>query len=169
MGSRKRSKKRSTGRVEKPRANAKKKRVWLWWFGGVLLIVAVVILVFTKGELSRNGPGERNAIRSAEKPDYQSLVGDWVRPDGGYVIRITGVNPDGSVDAGYFNPRPVNVSRAVASFEGGKTKLFIELRDRGYPGSTYNLTYSAKNNALVGIYYQAAMGQSFEVAFVLKK
>ena len=163
MGSRKGRKKRSTGRAEKPRAKAKKKRVWLWWFGGGLLIVAVVILVFTKGELSRN------AMTSAEKPDYQSLVGDWVRTDGGYVIRITGVNPDGSVDAGYFNPRPINVSRAVASFEGGKIKLFIELRDRGYPGSTYNLTHNAKNNALVGIYYQAAMGQSFEVAFVLKK
>jgi len=168
MGSFKRSKKRSTGRAQKPRATDKKKRVWLWWFGGVLLIVAVLILVFTKGELSRNGSGKRNAVTLTERPNYQSLVGDWLRPDGGYVIRITGVNPDGIVDAGYFNPRPVNVSRAVASFEGEKTKLFIELRDRGYPGSTYNLTYNAKEDALVGIYYQAAIGQSFEVAFFRK-
>jgi hypothetical protein len=106
---------------------------------------------------------------SAEKPDFQVLVGDWVRPDGGYVIRIRDIHPDGGLDAGYFNPRPINVSKAVASVEDGKTKVFIELRDRGYPGSTYKLVYNAANDMLLGVYYQAAMKQYFEVMFVRRK
>ncbi|MCD4788369.1 MAG: hypothetical protein K8R37_00090, partial [Bacteroidales bacterium] len=41
---------------------------------------------------------------SAEKPDFKVIIGEWVRPDGGYIVRVRNVNPDGSVDAGYFNP-----------------------------------------------------------------
>ncbi len=70
------------------------------------------------------------------------------------------------MDAGYFNPRPINVSRAEASAEGNAVKLFIELQAAGYPGSTYELIYDPGNDALVGIYFQAAMQQRFEVVFV---
>ena len=45
-------------------------------------------------------------------------------------------------------------------------QVFIELRDEGYPGSTYTLTYDAQRDALSGIYFQAALEQSFEVVFV---
>ncbi|MBW2642538.1 MAG: hypothetical protein JRC89_04000 [Deltaproteobacteria bacterium] len=92
-----------------------------------------------------------------------------MRPDGGYVIKIRHIDKSGRVDAGYFNPRSINVSSAFASTETGRLKLFIKLQDRGYPGSTYTLIYNEENDALIGIYYQAALRQSFEVAFVRKK
>jgi hypothetical protein len=76
---------------------------------------------------------------------------------------------DIQVDAGYFNPRPITVSRAFASVETGRLNLFIKLQGKGYPGSTYTLIYNEKNDTLVGIYYQAALRQSFDVAFVRKK
>jgi hypothetical protein len=76
------------------------------------------------------------------------------------------VDPDGRVDAGYFNPRPINVSRAEASMRGKAVKLFIELQAAGYPGSTYELMYDPGNDVLAGIYFQAAMQQRFEVVFV---
>ena len=41
--------------------------------------------------------------------------------------------------------------------EGGALKLFIELRDVGYPGSTYTLTYLPAGDRLTGVYYQAAI------------
>ena len=50
--------------------------------------------------------------------------------------------------------------------DGAATKVFIELRDVNYPGSTYDLTYEPKNDRLHGIYYQAALQQQFEVVFV---
>jgi hypothetical protein len=51
----------------------------------------------------------------------------------------------------------------------GFVKLFIKLQDKGYPGSTYNLYYYPKKDVLAGFYYQAAIGQTFEVIFLRKK
>ena len=48
-------------------------------------------------------------------------------------------------------------------------KIEVELRDRGYPGSTYTLIYSPDNNVLMGYYYHAVSGRNFEVLFVRQK
>ena len=99
-------------------------------------------------------------------PDYLRLTGRWQRPDGGYVIDIKGVAEDGTLDAGYFNPRPIHVAKAQASRDGELTKVFVELRDVNYPGSTYTLQYNPQNDQLSGIYFQAVQQQNFEVVFV---
>jgi hypothetical protein len=44
-------------------------------------------------------------------------------------------------------------------------KVFIELRDVNYPGSTYTLAYDPASDELKGIYYQALQQQRFEVFF----
>ena len=103
---------------------------------------------------------------AAVAADFRSLVGRWQRTDGGYVIDIRQVAPDGSMTAGYFNPRPINVSRANASLFKGYVKVEVELRDTGYPGSTYTLLYDPNRDALVGLYYQAVQQQNFDVVFV---
>jgi hypothetical protein len=69
------------------------------------------------------------------------------------------------VDAAYFNPKPIQVSKAEATGEGAATKVFIELRDAGYPGCTYTLAYDPQTDQLRGIYFQAALGQNFDVVF----
>jgi hypothetical protein len=97
--------------------------------------------------------------------EFQSLKGRWQRPDGGYVIEIKGIDGSGKMMAAYFNPRSINVYRAEAALDGTTIKVFIELRDTNYPGSTYNLTYDSENDELKGVYFQAALQQSFEVSF----
>ena len=89
-----------------------------------------------------------------------------MRPDGGYTIEITNIGQDGSLDAAYFNPRPINVSQAEIAMENGSIKIFIELRDVGYPGARYSLVYLPQEDKLKGLYYQPSVGQSFEVIFV---
>jgi len=101
--------------------------------------------------------------------DFRKLIGRWLRPDGGYVIDIRKIHADGKVDAGYYNPQPINVSRAEAIGADTGVKLFIELRDIGYPGSTYTLIYNPQKDMMFGLYYQAAMGQIFDVVFVRTK
>ena len=96
---------------------------------------------------------------------YAVLVGEWVRPDGGYVLAVSAVAPDGTASASYFNPRPIRVARAEAKREGGLVGLFVELRDVNYPGSTYTLGYDTTTDQLQGIYFQAAQGAQYEVAF----
>jgi uncharacterized protein (DUF2147 family) len=111
-----------------------------------------------------------NTISQAEaQKTLEKLVGRWLRPDGGYVIEIQRIGPNGKLDAGYFNPRPINVSKAKASVEGGEIKVFVELYDERYPGSTYDLTYDLRSDVLLGTYFQAAIRQNFDVVFVRMK
>jgi hypothetical protein len=107
-----------------------------------------------------------NPLSDEAPPNFMKLKGRWVRPDGGYVIEVKGVDDRGGMDAAYFNPRSIHVAQAKALRDGSGTRVFIELRDVNYPGSTYNLTYEPLSDRLEGIYYQAALQQSYEVIFV---
>lgn len=111
-----------------------------------------------------------NAGKALPDPAIQKkFVGQWVRSDGVYVIHVREIKPDGSVDAGYFNPKPINVSEANVSVWKGFDQLYIKLEDKGYPGSTYKLYYYAEKDQLAGFYYQAAVKETFEVFFIRKK
>jgi len=155
----------------KPRAG----RAWLLL--PLVAVTAVLVFAWKPGQTSP-GPAESEPAGAAEtnvpptaaaaqvSPDFQKLRGRWLRPDGGYIIEIRGVDADGQLDATYSNPRPIHVAKAQAIRDGDQTKVFIELRDVNYPGSTYTLTYLPENDQLYGIYYQALQGQRFEVVFV---
>jgi len=136
----------------------------------VVLLTATAYFFWEGRSPSSSGSGTaKSPSAAAEKVDLPKLIGDWVRPDGGYVISIRRIASDGRVEAAYLNPRPINVSRAEVSVVGDTATLFIELRDAGYPGSTYELSYDPRSDRLAGVYFQAAMGQRFDVVFVRKK
>jgi hypothetical protein len=98
--------------------------------------------------------------------DVSILKGKWVRPDGGYIIEIRSVDPSGKVAAAYFNPNPIKVAAAQVTQDKGSLNLFVELRDTGYPGCTYTLTYDRQNDQLRGVYYQAAVQERYDIYFV---
>jgi hypothetical protein len=75
--------------------------------------------------------------------EFQKLKGQWQRPDGGYIIEIKSIAFNGSMDVAYLNPKSIHVAKAEVSRDGSATKVFIELRDVNYPGSTYTLTYDS--------------------------
>lgn len=146
------------------------RRFSIWALVVVLVGAAAVILLWPrKAAHESDTPGRESALTTETKLEFQRLLGRWVRPDGGYILEIRSVDGMGRLDVAYLNPRPINVSRAEASMEGTATKVFVELRDEGYPGSTYTLVYDSRRDLLIGIYYQAQMGQKFEVVFVRAK
>jgi len=98
--------------------------------------------------------------------DLQRLEGQWVRPDGGYVLELREIKKDGSVTAAYFNPRPIKVFSAKWSRKEGRINLFVELRDVNYPGSKYNLQYEQVSDRLKGTYFQAVEKQTYNIEFV---
>ena len=106
-------------------------------------------------------------VASAE--DFKSLMGRWQRTDGGYVIEIRNIALDGKMEAGYFNPRPINVEKAQVSKGKDHIKVEMTLRDVGYPGSAYTLVYVSEKDVLLGYYYHAVSGQYFDVLFVRMK
>lgn len=110
-------------------------------------------------------PVAAESPRTVANLGQEKLVGRWARPDGGYVLSIKSVEDNGTLNATYHNPHPINVSRAEYSQPGSLTKVFVELRDANYPGSTYSLVYHPQSDQLRGTYYQAALKQEFEVLF----
>jgi len=178
------SRRRKTKPRNEPAVQPARKRKWLPIVAAVVGvgIVAVVVFVNLPGRESDAAKGREQPVPiaatntapvtatsargSAAKPSFDVLKGRWQRPDGGYVVEVKSVDDSGKMDASYSNPRRINVSKAEASRDGTAIKVFIELRDANYPGSTYNLTYDPQRDQLQGIYYQAALQQQFEVVFV---
>ena len=119
----------------------------------------------------REGAGTAPAARvpapAAAQPGLDVLKGTWVRPDGGYLIVIRNIGPQGQLDAMYFNPKALPFAKAEA-MRGVTLRAHFELRAGGYDGSTYELTYDAASDRLKGIYFQAVAKQKFEVVFARK-
>jgi hypothetical protein len=114
--------------------------------------------------VSGSAPAATNAAPQI-KPEFVKLLGKWVRPDGGYVLELKQVDAAGKFEAAYLNPDPINVERAQGVRDSEGTRLVVELRDENYPGCIYKLTYDEKNDQLFGTYYQAAMDQTYDIAF----
>jgi preprotein translocase subunit YajC len=125
----------------------------------ILLLSIVVIILF-----SCKDSAEKDS-KPKIKTDNSVLVGDWVRTDASYLVKIIKVNEDRTLDAQYFNPNPINIGKANWEESYGNLKIIIELRNVNYPGSTYTLNYLPDKDLLAGNYYQAVEGLTFYVEF----
>jgi hypothetical protein len=134
----------------------------------VLLMFGVLQIASTEPAIAQTAGATAKAPAVAEKPGLDVLEGAWVRPDGGYLILIKKVSPDGQLEAMYFNPNTLPFAKARASRDGAAVHLSFELQAGGYNGSTYELTYDPASDRLKGVYYQAVAKQKFEVYFVRK-
>jgi hypothetical protein len=113
---------------------------------------------------------ESNKVTLPTKDDvFSNLIGSWRRVDGGYIIDIHRIDANGQMSAAYYNPTSIQVERAEAALNDGAVSIFIELKDVGYPGSTYSLTYRPQQDSLTGLYFQAVLKQTFEVVFIRAK
>jgi hypothetical protein len=106
---------------------------------------------------------------SAQPLDFKAIAGQWARIDGSYTLRVQDVMSDGKVKVSYFNPGRIRVAESRVSTQKGRIKLFVKLRDEGYPGCTYTLFYYPEEDVLAGVYYQAAVDRTYEVIFVRKQ
>ena len=136
------------------------------WCFGLALALASIGVVTAQGMAPATK--ETVAPAAAAKVGIDVLKGAWVRPDGGYTIAIRNVGPDGRLDAMYFNPNQLPFAKAQASQDGATLRAFFELTAGGYGGSTYELTYDAASDRMMGIYYQAVAKQKFAVYFTRK-
>jgi hypothetical protein len=142
----------------------------VWLLGGIVVVLSNGCQKDPALPAEATKPPEAITNESANaatavRPEFQKLTGKWLRPDGGYVLELKTVAGDGKMEAAYFNPGPIHVSKAVAIQEGTTTKVFVELQDVRYPGCTYSLTYDAQTDQLYGQYYQAAIQQTYDIAF----
>lgn len=139
----------------------------------ILIVVVIVVVVVAGVWLLRNrsaaeGEPSADASRTAAVTPEQvdTIVGRWRRHDGGYIIDIHGLDAAGNLKVAYYNPNPINVSQAQVVQSARGLHIFIELRDKGYPGATYRLDYDGAKDMMTGVYHQPAVNQIFDVVFV---
>jgi hypothetical protein len=166
---------------QEPNGKSRPQAASPWIYARRVILVLLTVGVFSglayvilHEKPTKAPPGTAAAVKEsgagpAATTKFAPVKGRWVRPDGGYVLDIREVGARGKMAAAYFNPRPINVSRAEAAMAGATIKVFVELRDINYPGATYNLTYDPGSDQLKGIYFQPLLQQSFEVFFVRLK
>ena len=130
--------------------------------GAAVILIVLVVVLTNKQFTESNTSGMKTT-------DENLLVGDWVRTDASYLVKIIKVNEDRTLDAQYFNPNPIKVGKANWEESYGNLKIIIELRDVNYPGSTYTLDYLPDRDMLAGDYYQAVEGLTFYVEFARNK
>ena len=143
-----------------------------WPALGAAALCTLLVSCGSKTETPPPPPApQTNAASSVPtvSPELAKLVGKWERPDGGYIVEIKSVDPSGKLDVTYYNPNPINVSRAAAWRDKGASKVVIELRDVNYPGCIYTLEHNPQSDQLFGQYFQAAAQQTFEVVFARLK
>ena len=139
-------------------------------FALVVFIILVVLIILTRN-INNSGPApeiSRDTVGKVphERPETAKLIGSWQRTDGGYILQIEEAGEGGHLKAAYYNPKPINVSKAEAKHLGKNLEVLIELWDENYPGSTYKLTYDPTGDVLYGEYFTPVMGQTFNVHFV---
>jgi len=136
----------------------------------IRLATSLTLALAMIGPLAAQGtaPAPTSAPATTGRPvTLDALKGTWVRPDGGYLIVIRNIGPEGQLDAMYFNPKTLPFAKAVAT-RGVSLRAHFELRAGGYDGSTYDLTYDPASDRLRGTYYQAVAKQKFDVYFTRK-
>ncbi len=134
-----------------------------WVVTFILLAAFLLLLRSASAESGKNGRPK------PAQTDYERIAGKWLRTDGGYVLELSDVKPEGKLKAAYFNPRPINIAKAEWRSVDNRIQVFVELRDVNYPGSTYTLIYDPEHDRLNGYYYQAVKKGTFDVVFVRKE
>lgn len=81
------------------------------------------------------------------------------------MLKIKDVSDPTKLEVAYLNPNEIHVSRAEATRRGDALQIAIELRDVNYPGCVYELTYDQTGDRLRGTYFQAALGETYDVEF----
>ncbi|MDQ6473094.1 hypothetical protein RB619_20835 [Flavobacterium sp. LHD-80] len=137
------------------------------------IILLLPILIVTSGFVLKQNSKHFKDVeflqQKSKKNENKILLGNWVRTDADYKIKISEVARDGKLKAGYFNPKSVHVGKATWTKTKGILKIHVELRDENYPGSNYNLTYYPEKDMLAGKYFQAVQGETYDVLFARAK
>lgn len=136
---------------------------------GLALAFLVWVLLQTMARrpvVAAAGPAAATVAATAPgTADFNRILGRWLRPDGGYVLEFRKVGPDGRIDAGYFNPNPINVEIAKAEKAEDGIRVYVELRDANYDGNFYRLRYDPQADRMVGQYHQLTMQQVYDIEF----
>jgi hypothetical protein len=88
-----------------------------------IICTFILVNLFASTILNESIAGDHN---------FDILKGEWIRPDGGYVLKINKINEDGFVNAEYLNPKSIRIQNARISLWKEYLKLVVQFNDAGY-------------------------------------
>jgi len=139
-------------------------------FSLLLLFVALSSFSFNKQtDKQENSVPVIAVIKPEQSVDTRILIGEWIRTDAPYQLKITDVLESGKLDVAYFNPKSIDLGKTYWMKTETILSVYIELQDENYPDSYYKLNYNTERDVLVGQYFQIDGGTSFPVEFVRTK
>jgi hypothetical protein len=100
-----------------------------------------------------------------QKHDKNLIKGVWGRMDGTGEINISEVHDNGLLVAKFYNPKLINVEKAVWTNSSDVLRIYILFREDNYPGSSLSLNYMAEKDLLLGVYFDALTDRSYTVSF----
>lgn len=139
-------------------------------FSLLLLFVVLSSFSFNKQpDKQENSVPVIAVIKPEQSVDKRILIGEWIRMDAPFQLKITDVLESGKLDVAYFNPKSINIGKAYWIKTETILSVYIELQDENYPDSYYKLIYNTERDVLVGQYFQEGGVTSFPVEFVRTK
>jgi hypothetical protein len=99
----------------------------------VLLMAAITVLLFSCNQpkekdetiLPANNTAEPATAKQNNPADKSLLVDNWARTDAPYQLKITALQEDANLTAGYFNPKPINAGKDMWDNKDGILKCTL--------------------------------------------
>lgn len=126
----------------------------------ILLVVIGALYYFRshRSDGARHHGGEDRSSQEAAV-DLQPLEGEWMRPDKGVVLEISGVDRPGPVSVWGSGAGNTTVSDASVHVVDGLLEVSVDFSDDWCSGCTYRLTYDDTGDRLIGSYREGGGGR----------
>lgn len=120
-----------------------------------------------KTEISKaNGVLENStSMIQPQRQGVNLLKGIWGRTEGPGEINISEVVDNGVLKATFYNPKLINIEKAVWTNSSDVLRIYILLREDNYLGSSFSLNYIAEKDILLGVYFDALTNESYTTSF----
>ena len=83
----------------------------------IIPCILIIISIFFISAISV--AGDSSSQDQQVQDDAERLIGVWQRQDGNYTLDIHEILKEDGLGAAYYNPKPINVSRALFTEKTG--------------------------------------------------
>ena len=135
----------------------------------IILVIAGAFYYFRSrrtGHARHQGSGDSSAQEAVA--DLKPLEGEWIRPDSGVVLEISGVDRPGPISVWGSGPGNTSVSDASVRVVDGLLEVRMDFSDDSCSGCTYRLTYDDTGDRLIGSCQESGGGRR-DVVFTRKQ
>jgi hypothetical protein len=120
-----------------------------------------------KSELPNENSASKDLsfMEQPKKKGKNLLKGVWGRADGPGEINISEVLDNGVLKTTFYNPKLINIEKAVWTNSSDVLRIYILLRDDSNPDSSFSLNYLPEKDLLIGVYFDGLTKESYAVTF----